>query len=258
MERVFRDCRFRTDFPVVSGLRLCRDCPRRTDFPVVPRLRRRASRDCRFRTDFPVVPRLGRKAAAVLEGFGVGLREGERPLHVLTQPPHRHPSRPGHPGLDKPPQWIGAHQRRQDARLQPRQRSTPVGAGEGLALDGRAPDAGGPGHVPGPSRGVRERRLHGSCTPAPGAPSAPRPGRVEVRCGPRDAAPSRGRGGSAGRGRRRRRPRAHRGGVRDRPAQTREDILAAIDGQGAALARLGTSWHRSPGSGSAVRQRRLT
>jgi len=66
----------------------------------------------RRRTDFPVPPAvvltraalgvagpsratgLGRKAAALREGHGVGLLEGERPLHVVAKPPHGHVDMP--------------------------------------------------------------------------------------------------------------------------------------------------------------------
>ena len=170
---------------------LFRGFPRRcTDFPLgrgqgVP------SRVPRRRTDFPV----GRKAAAAPEGHGVGLLEGERPLHVVTEPPHRHALRPGHPILHEAPERVAAHERHQDARLHPGERSRPVGTGEGLAHDGRAfeahegPGAGGvhsealanvglprpvaqrPVHPPAPHQGEQrsdagiETLFHGKGTP---------------------------------------------------------------------------------------------
>ena len=138
------------------------------------------SRVPRCGTDFPV----GRKAAAAPEGHRVGLLEGERPLHVVAEPPHGHALRPGHPILHETPERVAAHQRHQDARLHPGERSRPVGAGEGLAHDGRPLEAHeGPGACGVHSEALAHIDLPGRVAQRPVHPPAPHQGEQRSEAG---------------------------------------------------------------------------
>jgi hypothetical protein len=142
-------------------------------------------------TDFPVplATGLGRKAAALREGHGVGLLEGERPLHVVAEPPHGHALRPG----PSPPRSARAGRRGPAAPgCPPSPRTTrPFGRHGRTARSGRprARGARGRGHGWDPFRDARARRPRGCGIPARCGSNGPRPGRAAGRRERRDAVP---------------------------------------------------------------------